>query len=258
MPAWIRNRPIAHRGLHDGMSVPENSMQAFERAVAASVPIELDVHLAADGQLAVFHDDDLERMTGERGKVWERTAAELSGLGLGGTDCTIPLLDEVLDLIAGSVPVLVEIKNVRQVGPLESALAETLSRWRCQCAVASFNPLCLRWFRLHARMVVRGQLAGDLRGSGARWHHRFLLSRYYLNFMSSPHFLAYDIRCLPNRRVEKEQRKRRIPLLAWTVRSPREREKAMRLADNFIFESPDLDLCRSPGSGRAPAHRVAV
>ncbi|MBN2129797.1 MAG: hypothetical protein JW741_09885 [Sedimentisphaerales bacterium] len=234
--AWLMDRPIAHRGLHDGEVVPENSMVAFEAAVAASTPIELDVHLLADGKLAVFHDESLERLTDANGRLEEKTSDDIKPLRLRGTDQRIPLLEEVLDLVGKSVPILVDTKGRRIGGKLEASLFRILEASACTYAIESFNPFSLRWFKRHAPHVPRGQLSGDFRDAEAPYHQKFLLKRYYLNFLSAPDFLAYDLRCLPNRFVERERDRRGIPLLAWTVRTNEELARASELADNVIFE----------------------
>jgi glycerophosphoryl diester phosphodiesterase len=233
---WLVERPIAHRGLHNGELMPENSMAAFEAAVAASTPIEIDVHLLADGKLAVFHDESLLRMTGADGRIEERTSDEVRQLRLLDTDHRIPLLDEVLDLAGRKVPLLVDIKNRQTDGVLEAKLQSTLSASGCTYAVESFNPFSLRWFKKHAPDVLRGQLSCDFRDTDVPAHRKFLLSRYYLNFLSRPGFLAYDIRCLPNRFVEWQRRRHHIPLLAWTISTDEEWTRARHLADNIIFE----------------------
>lgn len=234
--AWLTDRPIAHRGLHDGVAVPENSMAAFEAAIAASAPIELDVHLLADGKLAVFHDESLERLTDARGRIEDKTSHDIKPLRLRGTDLQIPLLEEVLDLVGHSVPILIDTKGRRIGGKLEASLFRILDASTCTYAVESFNPFSLRWFKRHAPHVLRGQLSGDFRDAEAPYHQKFLLKRYYLNFLSDPDFLGYDIRCLPNRFVEREKDRRGIPLLAWTVRTNEELARATGLADNVIFE----------------------
>jgi glycerophosphoryl diester phosphodiesterase len=233
---WLVERPIAHRGLHDGKAIPENSMPAFEAAVAASTPIELDVHLLADGKLAVFHDEPLERLTGAKGRIEERTAGDIKKLRLLDTSHQIPLLDEVLDLVGPTIPVLIDIKSRKIDGVLEALLSDALEASRCTYAVESFNPVSLRWFKKHAAHVPRGQLSGDFRDAQAPFHQKFMLRRYYLNFLSVPDFLAYDIRCLPNRFVARERRRRNIPLLAWTVKTEEQLTQARQLADNVIFE----------------------
>ena len=122
VPRWLTATPIAHRGLHALPDAPENSLAAFAAAVDAGYPIELDVRLLADGRVAVFHDHDLVRLTGVTGPLEARSAGDLRPLRLLGTDERIPLLPEVLDRVAGRIPLLVEIKpHPGGVGPLEQA-----------------------------------------------------------------------------------------------------------------------------------------
>src|SRR5512147_108799 len=132
LPAWLLETPIAHRGLHDARyGVIENSLPAFWTAARGGFPAELDVRLLADGAVVVFHDRDLDRMTGATGPIAARNARELRAILLSGgaagddpriDDARIPLLSDVLDLIAGATPLLIEVKNEGEVGPLERAL----------------------------------------------------------------------------------------------------------------------------------------
>jgi glycerophosphoryl diester phosphodiesterase len=107
---WLTQRPISHRGLHDRLHQrPENTLAAFAAAAEAHYAIECDVHISSDGIPIVFHDDDLERLTGIPGSVRERTAAELGDLRVLKTAEWIPTLDELLSLVAGRVPILIEL-----------------------------------------------------------------------------------------------------------------------------------------------------
>jgi glycerophosphoryl diester phosphodiesterase len=233
---WLTDKPIAHRGLHDGKAVPENSLPAFEAAIREEFPIELDVHVLRDGNVVVFHDDDLRRATGHRGLVCEWTSRQLLALQLFETPNRIPLLQEVLELVNGTVPLLIEIKNSTKVGILEGRLQALLKHYRGEFAVQSFNPLSMEWFRRNAPGVLRGQLSGDFRDSSLPVYKKFILRRMWLNWRSQPHFIAYDHRALPNRWVECEARRRGIPVLAWTVRNEAEQKRALSVADNIIFE----------------------
>lgn len=233
---WLVERPIAHRGLHGGPAAPENSLAAFELAVRAGIPIELDVHRTIDGEVIVFHDDNLKRMTGVDKETRAACWAELTDLRLGGTGERIPGLREVLDLVAGRVPLLVEVKNRGSVGPLEEAVAGLLRGYGGSFAVQSFNPFSLSWFRLRHPGMVRGQLAGDFRGAGLAWYKKRLLRNLLLNRWSQPHFIAYDIRCLPHGAVTRAKRGGAF-VLAWTVDTAENLTRARKLADNVIFET---------------------
>jgi len=225
---WITTRPIAHRGLHQGTAVAENSLAAFEAAIAAQHPIELDVQLLADGHLAVFHDRDLKRLVGQKGRIADQTLQSLRGYHLFGTDQTIPSLAETLACINGQVPVLIEIKNEKKVGPPEQALIKTLAGYRGEFAVQSFNPRSLQWFKHQAPDVIRGQLASK--------PQPFLRSHLLLTWASAPHFISYNVKALPTLPTTLARRRFNLPLLAWTVRSQADCDRAMLHADNYIFD----------------------
>ncbi|MFA5120071.1 glycerophosphodiester phosphodiesterase family protein [Zavarzinia sp.] len=239
MPDWLTRVPVAHRGLHDkAKGIPENSRAAFLAAAEAGYAIELDIQVSADGVPMVFHDDTLPRLTGETGRVDERPAAELSALHLFGTAETIPTLAEVLALVGGRVPFLIEVKAARgKVGPLEAATAAALADYRGRFAVQSFNPQSLLWFRRHAPQVRRGQIAMDFRmdDEPLKLHEKWVLTHMLFNRFVRPHFIAYDINAVPNR-ATRRARAQGLPLLTWTVRTPAERKRAADFADNIIFE----------------------
>ncbi|PSN14964.1 glycerophosphodiester phosphodiesterase [filamentous cyanobacterium CCP5] len=235
--SWISERPIAHRGLHNGSSIPENSINAFAAAIEQNYPIELDIQLLADGELAVFHDKDLERMTGESGKITDQTLKTIHHFKLFGTKQYIPSLEEVLKFIGGRVPVLIEIKNEGEIGPLEQKLIETLAGYLGDVAVQAFNPLSLGYLKRHAPHILRGQLSGNFKGEALPWFQKLLLRNLLLNGASAPNFVAYDLRSLPSLPTTVTRRLFGLPLIAWTVRSPEDKAKASRWADNYIFDA---------------------
>jgi len=233
--AWLRQRPIAHRGFH-GKTAPENSLAAFRAAIAHGYAIELDIQLLADGELAVFHDDTLERLTGQPGAIANQTLATIKRFKLLDTDETIPSLQDALELIQGQVPVLLEIKNKGAVGPLEAALLKQVSGYRGEVAIQAFNPYSLGWFKQQAPQLLRGQLAGNFKGEALPWVQKALLRNLLMNWASAPDFIAYDLRALPSLPTTLARRLGRRPLIAWTVRSQADHEMAKRYADNIIFD----------------------
>ena len=230
-------RCFAHRGLHSAdKTIPENSMAAFEAARSAGYGIELDVQLSRDGQVVVFHDDTPERVCGMPGRIDDYTLEELRGFSLCGTEQRIPLLTEVLELLDGSVPLIIELKT----GPRNEELCRKtwaiLLQYRGEYCVESFDPRIIRWWRIHARQVLRGQLTA----SYAELHQQkgaavsFILSRCLLNVLARPHFIAH----------EKNQHSlalwlcRRLGALSvvWTVH-PEDKISALeRASDAVIFE----------------------
>ncbi len=223
-------RGFAHRGLH-GRGVPENSRAAILAAVADGWGVEIDVRASRDGRAMVFHDAMLERLTGERGSVAARSAAELARIKLSRSVETIPLIEEALALVAGRVPLLVELKAPdRAVGTLCMAVRNALARYPGPVGVMSFNPEVPRWFAAHAPAAVRGLVVREARRD---WRGR--LERWLSVRHARPHFLAYDVRCLPSA-LPARLRAKGVPVFAWTVRTDAERERARLHADAPIFE----------------------
>ena len=232
--SWLVERCIAHRGLHND-EFPENSLGAFQNAVDNGYPIELDVHLISDGTLVVFHDDVLARVTGKDGYVNNLTKDTLGDYKLLGTDYSIPTFEEVLKLVNGQVPLLIEIKNNGKVGDLETTLLKVLNEYKGEFAIESFNPYVLEWFKKNAPNIVRGQLAGYFKGEKLSFVKKFALKRMLLNKkVACPNFIAYESKVLPNRFVKKYKQ---LPLIAWTVRNQEEYMKVVKYCDNVIFEN---------------------
>lgn len=234
--SWLAEQPIAHRGLH-AAGVPENSLAAFEAAIAAGYPIELDVRRARDGIPIVFHDATLERMTSHTGTVSEIPATRLTEYNLAETNQQIPTFAAVLDLVDGQVPLLVEIKNRKMDHALETAVAAELSDYSGRFAVQSFNPVSLAYFRTQWPDWPRGQLAGTRqRGLSIRRVQNVFLKRLLLNWLSRPQFIAYEHTRLPYWPVTVHQRLG-LPVLAWTISTRQALQEARKHADNVIFEA---------------------
>lgn len=193
--APFMGRNIAHRGLHTiDKSVPENSLAAFRAAVDHGYGVEFDVHLTADDRLVVFHDDTLERMCGVEGRVTEWTYAELCRLSLSNSDQRIPLLEEVLAVIGGKVPIILEIKRSKRNRETCEHVYHALWRYRGAYCVESFDPFVVRWWKKNAPGVLRGQLScrkEKLTGTNAL--SAFALSHLLTNFLCRPQFVAYGI-----------------------------------------------------------------
>ncbi|MBO5223239.1 MAG: glycerophosphodiester phosphodiesterase [Clostridia bacterium] len=228
--------PIAHRGLHNA-DIPENSLAAFENAIAHGYPIELDVRLTDDKAVIVFHDDKLARMTGMDGYVSTLTLADLDSIKLKNSDQKIPTFKEVLDLVDGKVPLLIEIKNEGKPGELEDKTIELLRAYKGEYAVQAFNPFVLEYFRHHAPEIKRGILSALFRKHQLpSFVKRFVLSKMLLNNIAKPDFITYRHECLPNKYVTKYVKKHNVPVLAWTTENQEETDKVLPHCDNFIFE----------------------
>lgn len=225
--------PFAHRGLH-GSGRAENSRAAFQAAIAAGHGIELDVQVTRDGDAVVFHDYKLDRLTGEAGEVAARTAADLAAIRLRGTNETLATLTDILRLIRGRVPLLIELKAPeRSVARLCLAVFRSLEGYRGVVGVMSFNPEVPRWFSVHAPKVLRGLVVTESGKKGLRGR----IERRLAFWRSRAQFLAYDIRDLPSRFV-RAKRRRGVPVFTWTVRTEAERERAALHTDQPIYEAP--------------------
>lgn len=230
---WLRQRPIAHRGLHTER-VPENSLPAFENAVSAGYPAELDVRVTADGVPIIFHDRKLDRLTDGTGAVRNKRWEEISDCTLLDTDETVSRLDTVLDTVDGEVPLLIELKNTHRPGAVERAVSECLDAYDGDFAIQSFNPLVLWWFRRNRPDWARGQLAPLALGSG--FLSRTVLKRLLPNVYTNPDFIGYGCNLLPRPPISRNQR-HGCHVLAWTVRSKDTLQQIKPHVDNVIFEA---------------------
>ncbi|MBQ8403493.1 MAG: glycerophosphodiester phosphodiesterase [Clostridia bacterium] len=228
----------AHRGLHGG-EVPENSLAAFELACRAGYGIELDVHVTADNQLVVFHDDTLTRMCGVDEKTESKTLAELQALTLGGTGEHIPSFREVLDLIDGRAPLIVEIKGTSMSNMRVCELtAQMLDGYGGKYCIEAFNPLYVRWWKKNRKSIVRGQLSNKMKkeDSGQPPFVNFLLENMLLSFLARPDFLAY---CAGNRKQPSFRFARALGgyPVAWTIRTQEDLETVKTGFKAIIFEN---------------------
>lgn len=235
-PDWLTAWDYAHRGLH-GAGVPENSLAAAEAAIAACMGIECDIQCSLDDHPMVFHDWDLLRLTG-RDEVTEALDADnLETLKLLGTDQHPVRLARFLDVIAGRVPLLIEIKSKRGYDVAWTCLhvSRLLQNYSGPHAVMSFDPRVARWFRRRAPEVCAGLvMREDERGdTQTPWRRKLAL------WIAKPDFLAYHIAALPNHWVA-GLRVEGLPVLTWTVNSPETRARALAHADALIAEGGGL------------------
>ncbi len=244
LPRPLVTVPLTHRGYHEAATGrPELSMAAFRAAIAAGYGIELDAQLSADGQAVVFHDDTLDRMTDATGPVIDRTAADLARIALLDTAETIPTLRQVTDLVAGRVPLLIEIKDRNDTrgptgGQLEQAVADVLHGYPGPVAVMSFNPHIV---------ATMARMAPDL--------PRGLTTEYYDHAVCAPippaicdrlrdvpdfaatgsSFVSHRFTDLGMPRVA-DLKAQGAAILCWTIASPADEASARRVADNITFE----------------------
>lgn len=215
--AFCKNA-FAHRGLHG--TVPENTLPAFRLAKEAGVGVELDVRLTKDGEVVVFHDEDLLRAAEKEGKISDMTYAQLQSVRLFGSEETIPLLSDVLREAEG-VLLLVEIKAYFDCAELCKKTADLLDGYPGFAAVESFSPLALRWFAKNRPEFLRGQLSSRFKDEEATviplWE-RVLISSLLTNFLAKPDFIAYDVRNKNQISFLLCQKLFQTPVLYWTVK----------------------------------------
>ena len=244
LPASFLTRPITHRGLHDlAAGRAENSLKSFEASIGADYGIEMDLQLSRDGVAMVFHDYELSRLTAETGPVALRTAAELRQIPLSSDGGTIPTLSDVLRLVDGKVPLLIEIKDQdgimgSNVGELEQATAQALEGYSGQVALMSFNPHSVAEFVKLLPSVPRGLVTSAY--SAVDWPTIPTKRRDELRLIDDYErvgacFISHEAADLDRERVANLKRQG-AKVLCWTIRSKTEEDHARRIVDNVTFE----------------------
>lgn len=244
LPAEFLTVPIAHRALHDiSQNRPENSRAAVSAAIKAGYGIEIDLQLSADGQALVFHDYDMTRLTGQTGPIRLRSAAEAAGIALvSGDGETIPTLADLLDLVAGQVPLLIELKDQDggmgpDVGTLEAATVAALEGYDGPVAVMSFNPFSVTRLAKMAPHIpcglVTGSFPSDTWPLSVATCDRLREIPDFDNIAAS--FISHEAKDLARPRVA-ELRASGVPVISWTIKSADQEVKARQFADNVTFE----------------------
>lgn len=243
LPQSFLTVPLAHRALHDiSDGRPENSRAAIRAAIARNYGIEIDLQLSSDGQAMVFHDDALDRLTDATGPVRDRSAASLADIPLKGGAEGIPTLREVLSLVGGQVPLLIEFKDQDgnmgpDIGTLEAAAAADLAGYEGPVAVMSFNPHSVACLSNLCPDVPRGLVTSsydpvDWPLSDATCARLRGIPDYERVGAS---FISHERADLDRPRVA-ELKAAGANVLCWTVRSPAEEAEARKIAQNITFE----------------------
>lgn len=222
---FLINKLIAHRGIFDNKIVPENSIEAFKKAIRKGYIIELDVHLTKDKKIVVFHDDLLDRMTNKKGKIKDYKLDELKDIKLLNTNYGIPTLSEVLKLVKGKVPLLIEMKYDNKSFELPRLLLKELSDYNGEVAVQSFDPFLVSYFRFHKNNYLRGLLIDRKIAS----HILFLK---FGILISKPSFLSVQKSLYNNKEINKYKNKKNI--ISWTMKSKEDIDKYKDKYDNLI------------------------
>jgi glycerophosphoryl diester phosphodiesterase len=241
-PDWLTARPVAHRGLHDAaLGIIENMPGAAQAAIARNFSIECDIQLTSDGEAMVHHDDALGRLTEGSGALLEKTAAELKAVKFRDTPERMMTLGDLCALVAGRVPLVIEVKSHFDGDRrLVTRMAEILSKYQGPVVGMSFDPDQVLALREKMPMLPRGIVA-EHEYTAADWPEATPAQRRGMEhlrhaFHTRPHFVAFWVNELPAAAPWIARNIFGLPLLTWTVRTPEQRERAARYADQMIFE----------------------
>lgn len=228
--SWLTARPIAHRGFHDlNKSRWENTLSAFQAAIDNDFAIECDVHLSADGIPVVFHDGDLKRLAGIEAPIFEKTAAEMAALRIGGTDDHAPSLAEMLAFVDGRVPLVIELKGIEGTDDgLVAAVAALLRNYKGEAAIMSFDHWLVRQFATHAAGIPAGLTAQG--GKIEELEGHFSMLAHPISFVS------FGVHDLPNPFVAFVRDELSMPVITWTVRNAESETATSTYADQMTFE----------------------
>ncbi len=239
--------------------VPENSLTAVDLAVRARLGVEIDVRLSRDGTAVVFHDARLSRVCGRPGRVSEHEYDELRHLRLAGTDDVIPSLSDVLALVRGAAPVLLDLKCGLRRGErrqLAAAVARAVRGYDGPLGVVSFDPLVLRSVASAAPHLPRGQSAGvpqlGLPASALLLPAMRPVDSYWLNPLSLPHFVTFNVDRLPFASLQ-TVRDHGAFAVGWTVRARGQLTRLVHDVDNLIVEGAAARECLTPTTDPAYA-----
>jgi glycerophosphoryl diester phosphodiesterase len=236
--SWLIARPVAHRGFHDMNKTRwENTLSAFAAAAERGYAIECDVHISSDGVPVIMHDGDLKRLTGHDGFVWQRTAAELATLSIGGTKDHVPTLQDALDLIDGRVPLVVELKGApgHDEG-LVASVGRLLKRYKGKVAIMSFDHWLIRDFARDAPGIPGGLTAYGKDNQ--------LIEAHFAMLAHDLAFTSYAAGDLPNPFVSFVRKKLKMPVITWTVHDQPAVDLTFKYADQMTFEGFEPDLVK--------------
>lgn len=230
----------AHRGLFSPENkIPENSMAAFHHALAKGFAIELDVQLTKDKQAVIFHDDSLERMCGVDALLRNKTYEELQKLTLADTDYHIPLLSDVLTMVNGQVPLLVELKSYGRNTMVSVVTNELLRHYKGPFCIQSFSPFVLKWFKEHHPDILRGSLSKHFPPEPGKPPILLFMAKNLLcNFYCKPDFISYKyIQADKNLSINIIRKLWKTPIFVWTIRSAEALDHCQQRYDGIIFDS---------------------
>ena len=239
----LRGWNYAHRGLH-GDGAAENSMTAFCLAMENGYGMEFDLHLLKDGSLGVMHDSLLNRTTGQAGRIEDLYTQDLKNYRLENTEDTIPQFADVLTLVDGKVPLIIELKpEDGNHAKLAETACKMLEGYKGVFCIESFDPRCLIWLKKNRPEIVRGQLSEQFLRHGETAGHgkatMWLLGNLFSNIAAKPDFIAYRFSDRDNLCLRWCRKFYHVQEINWTIRTKEEMEAAEAQGNLVIFECFD-------------------
>ncbi|XFA98295.1 glycerophosphodiester phosphodiesterase family protein [Candidatus Izemoplasma sp. B36] len=234
---WIKEMYIAHRGLHSkDQSIPENSIPAFKFAVKKNYGIEMDINVLKDGTVIVFHDYNLKRLVGKDINLGELNYNDIKDFKILNTNEKIPTLKEVLDLVDGKVPLLIELKPLGDNMLLCEKFYETIRTYKGKYGIHSFSPNIVRWFKKNHPDIIRGQITEYFRDNpNMKKISKYLMKSMFFNRFTKPDFVNYGIKDLPNKYCDKAYKKG-LCIISYASRNQEEFDMVKKHYDNSVFE----------------------
>ena len=229
----FKNRFIAHRGLHKNKIIPENSMLAFKAAIEKNYAIEFDINITKDNQIVVFHDDDLNRLCNKKENIEDVSYDFLKDLNLYESNEKIPLLKELLDQVAGKIPLIIEIKKHKNIGLLENILLEMLKEYKGEYFICSFEKDILLWLEKNKPKEIRGLIFESIPNKFEKYNKTLFLYKYY---KTKADFISLDYKLLDSS-VYDFCVKNSLDLITWTIRNKENYDKIKIKVDAIIFEN---------------------
>lgn len=213
----LNNLIIAHRGVHNNIDIPENTLPAFKKALTLNLPIELDIQLTKDNILVVFHDNNLLRLTSQNKNIKDITYEELSKLNILNTEEKIPTLKQVLDLIKGKVLINIEIKNTKNIKTIATLLIKELELYPNNYIIQSFNPIIIHHLKKNNPTLITGLLIGTNYPNKLK---KYLCTNYLTILFSNTNFLSLSKKLITQSKYQKYKNK--YPIILWTIETKEE------------------------------------
>lgn len=229
----FKNRFIAHRGLHKNSLIPENSMLAFKAAIEKNYAIEFDINITKDNQIVVFHDDDLNRLCNKKQNIEDVSYDFLKDLNLYESNEKIPLLKELLDEVAGKIPLIIEIKKHKNIGLLENILLEMLKEYKGEYFICSFEKDILLWLEKNKPKEIRGLIFESLPIKFKKYEKTVFLYKY---FKSKADFISLEDKLIDSS-IYDFCKKKELDIVVWTIKDKKSFQNIDKKVSAVIFEN---------------------